>query len=372
MTGVVMRKIVLVLFCILFGAMNVTASEGDLDGDSILDSEDDDIDGDGMNNTEDDCPLLSGLSTQLEVGCPDYDADGIPDHLDWNRDGDSWDNDEDDCPMTPGSSKFVLKGCKDIDGDFMPDIYDDDADGDGIRNEMERAASTGLVMYDPYNFNSVPPDFDEDTIPDVLDDDADNDGISNINEIAASRISGVDYNHLDDQSTPPDYDNDGIPDGVDEDSDNDGWPDYVEIDRGSSITNENDNPHDMYFGVDTGFFYYGGLTFGEDYDGEAVEFSLSGLVDILTEELVIPLLLIPIYLSLYIGRKRLYNSILSEIEFTGKMDTLSDIENKTNELVKTRKLKVYHGLVLRNAIEQKENLLRQNLGSEDSTSGEEE
>jgi hypothetical protein len=128
----------------------------------------------------------------------------------------------------------------------------------------------------------------------------------------------------------------------------------------------------MYFGVDTGFFYYGGLTFGEDYDGEAVEFSLSGLVDILTEELVIPLLLIPIYLSLYIGRKRLYNSILSEIEFTGKMDTLSDIETKTNELVKNRKLKVYHGLVLRNAIEQKENRLRQNLHSEDSTSGEEE
>ena len=76
-----------------------------------------------------------------------------------------------------------------MDGDFMPDIYDDDADGDGIRNEMERAASTGLVMYDPYNFNSKPSDVDEDTIPDVLDDDADNDGISNTDEIEASRIT---------------------------------------------------------------------------------------------------------------------------------------------------------------------------------------
>ncbi|MBT4981783.1 MAG: hypothetical protein HOM85_01805, partial [Euryarchaeota archaeon] len=48
------------------------------------------------------------------------------------------------------------------------------------------------------------------------------------------------------------------------------------------------------------------------------------------------------------------------------------IENKTNELVKNRKLKVYHGLVLRNAIEQKENQLRQKLRSEGSISGEEE
>ena len=146
-------------------AMCVSATESDLDGDGETNDVDLDIDGDGLNNTNDSCPLVFGTSSMLEFGCPDYDEDGNPDHLDWNRDGDAFfDNDEDDCPMVPGTSKFVLKGCKDMDGDFMPDIYDDDADGDGIRNEMERAASTGLVMYDLANFNSKPSD-DEDTIP---------------------------------------------------------------------------------------------------------------------------------------------------------------------------------------------------------------
>ena len=130
-----------------------------------------------------------------------------------------------------GSRNIEIRteGCKDMDGDFMPDLYDDDADGDGIRNENERRASTGLVMYDPYNFNSTPSDVDEDTIPDVLDDDADNDGISNEYEIASSRITGIDYDWLDDTKTPPDYDEDVTPDEIDEDSDNDGWPDDVEL-----------------------------------------------------------------------------------------------------------------------------------------------
>ena len=88
--GIDMRKVVIVLTCVLIMAMNATATEGDLDGDTIPDSVDNDIDGDNLNNSEDDCPQLAGLSTQLELGCPDYDEDGIPDHLDWNRDGDSW------------------------------------------------------------------------------------------------------------------------------------------------------------------------------------------------------------------------------------------------------------------------------------------
>ena len=57
----------------------------------------------------------------------------------------------------------ILKGCSDIDRDYVPDLYDDDADGDGIRNEMERAASTGL-LFDPFSADSTPSDVDFDTI----------------------------------------------------------------------------------------------------------------------------------------------------------------------------------------------------------------
>ena len=81
----------------------------------------------------------------------------------------------DDCPFTWGKSRVILMGCSDIDRDFVPDNYDDDADGDGIRNEMERAASTGTQLFDPYDPSSTPADSDLDTIPDVLDDDNDND-----------------------------------------------------------------------------------------------------------------------------------------------------------------------------------------------------
>ena len=352
-----MRRILVLLLALAMVAANASATESDLDGDGENDDVDLDIDGDGFENTNDSCPLVFGASSLLEIGCPDYDEDGIPDHLDWNRDGDIWDNDEDDCPMVPGSSRFVLKGCKDMDGDFMPDLYDDDADGDGIRNEMERAASTGLVMYDPYNFNSTPSDVDEDTIPDVLDDDADNDGISNVDEIAASRITGIDYSWLDDSLTPPDYDKDGSPDAIDEDSDNDGWPDDVELDRGSGHLDEDSNPHLLYLGIDTGIFYGGGLTFYNEYTDDALEISLSGLMDIVFEELVILLLLVPIYLGLFLSRRRIFNELISDIESAEDVSKLSSIEETANEYVKSKQLKVYHGLVLRNLIETQENKL---------------
>lgn len=360
-----MRRILVYLMAIGMIAMCVSATESDLDEDGQTDDMDLDIDGDGLNNTNDSCPLVFGTSSKLEFGCPDYDDDGIPDHLDWNRDGDAWDNDEDDCPMVPGTSKFVLKGCKDMDGDFMPDLYDDDADGDGIRNEMERSASTGLVMYDPYNFNSTPSDVDEDTIPDVLDNDADNDGISNADEIEASRITGENYNWLDETLTPPDYDGDGSPDALDEDSDGDGWPDDVELDRGSDHLDKNSNPHLMYFGVDTGIFYAGGLTFYDGYTDDALEISLSGLMDIVFEELVILLLLVPIYIGLFISRRKIFNDLIADIESTEDLDKLGSIEESANELVRSKQLKVYHGLVLRNLIETRENYIEAKLPNSD-------
>ena len=328
-----MRQILYVMFMILFILPNVSANDSDIDGDGINNDVDNDIDGDGFNNSEDDCPWIHGDSRLIQSGCPD------------------------------------------MDGDFVPDIYDDDADGDGIRNEMERAASTGIKLYDPYNSESTPSDVDEDTIPDVLDDDADNDGILNEYEMAAKRITGIDYDWRNASSTPPDFDEDGVPDAVDEDSDNDGWPDRVEIDRGSNHLDSSENPHNMYMGIDSGFFYLGGFSFQDEYDAESIEISLSGTLDIVTEELVIPLLLVPLYIMAYVARKRQYLLLMDEIENTTEASELSLIEKRTNQMVKSRRIKVYHGLVLRNAIEEKEvQLGSENLSLENSwvTSIEEE
>ena len=278
-------------------AFPTNASEHrDLDGDGLGDNIDEDMDGDNVNDDVDVWPEDAGIWS-------DSDGDGYADQ--------GLHPLSDNCPFIYGKSKIRLKGCSDIDGDFMPDEYDDDADGDGIRNEMERAASSGTILYDPYNAASTPLDSDKDTLPDVLDDD----------------------------------------------NDNDGWPDDVELDRGSDAYDSESTPFNMYMGMNTGFFYRGGLTgnsFSSEYDPESFEISLSALSEIVFEELVIPLLLVPIYFAIFFARRGEYKKCLKTIESASSKIELIEIESVINEMVKERKIKVYHGLVLRNSLEQKE------------------
>ena len=293
-----------------------------------------DSDQDGFDDSKDSCPDVYGNSTLDRIGCLDIDGDGWsnPDSnwtasqgadafpsranawLDLDQDG--FPNhlgldDSDDCPFTPGYSRVILNGCSDLDSDFVPDLYDDDADGDGIRNEMERAASTGLNLFDPFSAESTPSDVDFDTIPDVLD----------------------------------------------SDNDNDGWPDELEIERNSDHLNREETPLNKYFGIQTGIIYHGGFTFDNQYDEGEIELSLSWFISVLTGELVIPIALIPIYVFIFVVRQRKYNTILTLIELENDLERLFDIEQEVNELVRGRTLKVYHGLVLRNAIEERENVL---------------
>jgi len=287
-------------------AFPFNASEhADLDSDGIGDNSDADRDGDGVNNEADKWP-------QEPLIWSDQDGDGYADQGQHAL--------SDDCPFTYGKSRVRLMGCSDIDGDFVPDQYDDDADGDGIRNEMERSASSGTVLYDPFNAESTPPDTDADTIPDVLD----------------------------------------------HDNDNDGWPDDVELDRGSDRYDPDQTPFNMYFGVNTGFFYAGGLgpgSFSTDFHEDEMEFSMSGVSEIVFEELVIPFLLIPVYLGVFFARRQEYKRCLTTIEKAGSLPELHQVEKVVNDLVKARKLRVYHGLVLRNAIEEREG----EFGGEGST-----
>ena len=280
----------------------------------------------------------SGNSTIDRVGCLDSDGDGYSNPSEnWTRemgadsfpdDPRAWsdlDNDgftdqrgtdyTDDCPFTWGKSRVILRGCSDIDRDFVPDAYDDDADGDGIRNEMERAASTGTQLYDPYNGESTPSDMDLDTIPDVLDDD----------------------------------------------NDNDNWPDEVEIDRGSDPYDEDSNPFNMYFGFSTGFFYMGGLETTREYEPSGFEMSLSVVLDVVTEELMIPFLLIPLYILLTIGRRRQFHIFEERIKEAKTCEELLEIESTINNLIRNRGIKLYHGLVLRNTIEEYEAIIERNL-----------
>ena len=275
---------------------NNASEHSDLDGDGIGDVADEDMDGDLSPDDVDVWPEDSGIWS-------DTDGDGYADQGLHPK--------SDNCPFIYGKSRYRLQGCSDVDGDFTPDIYDDDADGDGIRNEMERAASSGTILYDPYNADSTPLDSDKDTIPDVLDDD----------------------------------------------NDNDGWPDDVELDRGSDIYDKEETPFNLYFNSNTGFFYSGGLSgdsFSSEYDAESIEISLSALSEIVFEELVIPFLLVPIYFAIFFARRGEYKKCLAEIEGAKSLKELIELESKVNLMVKEKRIKVYHGLVLRNALEESE------------------
>ena len=275
---------------------NNASEHSDLDGDGIGDVADEDMDGDLSPDEVDVWPEDSGIWS-------DTDGDGYADQGSHAK--------SDNCPFTYGKSRYRLNGCSDIDGDFTPDIYDSDADGDGISNQQEIAASTGTILYDPYNADITPLDFDKDTIPDDLD----------------------------------------------PDDDNDDWPDDVEIDRGSDKFNKEETPFNLYFNSNTGFFYSGGLSgdsFSSEYNAESIEISLSALSEIVFEELVIPFLLVPIYFAIFFARRGEYKKCLAEIEAAKSLKQLIELESKVNLMVKEKKIKVYHGLVLRNALEENE------------------
>ena len=294
-----------------------------------------DDDNDGYDET-DDCPDEFGNSSKDRIGCLDSDGDGYSDpSANWNLsdgadafplqsvawsdiDGDGFTdqpnlNFTDDCPLKFGKSREILYGCSDMDLDWIPDVLDDDIDGDGISNEMERAASLVLTFYDPMDANSVPADSDFDTIPDA----------------------------------------------IDEDDDNDGWPDLTEQDRGSDPRDLEDTPFNQYFGINTGFFYHGGFDTSSEYDAEAFEVSLSGVLEIVTEELVIPFLLIPIYLYYFVSRRKRFDALRLEVINCNEEDGLFTLEKEVNVLIENRKIKTIHGLILRNAIEEKENSIRE-------------
>ena len=289
---------------LLFVIPNAAADEGCQAGDSTEDRVGClDSDGDGWSDADDNWTIEMGADVfPLDSGIwSDADGDGYADQ--------GMNELSDNCPFTYGKSRVRLVGCSDIDGDFMPDIYDDDADGDGIRNEMERAASSGTILYDPYNPNSTPLDSDKDTIPDVIDDD----------------------------------------------NDNDGWPDLVELDRGSDILDASETPFNLYLGINTGIFYSGGIngnSFSFDYDAESVELSISAFLEIVFEELLIPLLLVPTYFAIFYSRASKYRELLGKIENSTSKTELIEIEKEVNLMVKDKNIKVYHGLVLRNAIEE--------------------
>ncbi|MBB1546347.1 MAG: thrombospondin type 3 repeat-containing protein, partial [Capnocytophaga sp.] len=107
--------------------------QADLDGDGIGDVCDEDIDGDGVNNATDNCARIPNTNQK------DTDKDGKGDACDDDVDGDGVPNDKDNCPETYNPDQA------DTDRDGIGDACDNDADGDGVPNDKDDEHQTVLI-----------------------------------------------------------------------------------------------------------------------------------------------------------------------------------------------------------------------------------
>ena len=183
---------------------DLTPSNGDLDGDGILDIDDADIDGDGINNIDDADIDGDGINN---IDDNDIDGDGIANENDNDLDGDGIENTVD----------------TDVDGDGIVNEEDTDKDGDGIINEEDNDIDGDGIV------NNNDGDIDGDGVENDKDSDIDGDGTDN------SVDNDIDGDGID-NDVDSDIDGDGIDNGSDTDADGDGIDENTDPEKGISDT----------------------------------------------------------------------------------------------------------------------------------------
>ncbi|MFL2961089.1 MAG: hypothetical protein ACJZ4T_06275, partial [Candidatus Thalassarchaeaceae archaeon] len=180
--------------------------DGDLDGDSIINSADTDDDGDGYIDSSDAFPTDS-------TEWADTDSDGIGNNADTDDDGDGVSDANDDFPLDSSEQYdadgdgFGHNADNDDDGDGIQDADDTDRDGDGTADATDAF---------PDNYNEWT-DTDSDSIGNNEDTDDDGDGV----------LDTADAFPLDSAETV-DTDGDGTGNNADTDDDGDGYSDADE------------------------------------------------------------------------------------------------------------------------------------------------
>jgi len=385
-----------------------------------------DSDGDGFADDDDECEDYFGTSTFQELrGCPDQDGDGLPNHdgdgedvdiyagnahggtpHDW--DGDGEDNFEDDFPADRtqwadsdgdgygdnwdpavlGISLAIytlerseigadwpgeyVKNATNI--DWFPDDEDSwsDSDGDWFTDQ------TGLDHSDVCPFTkgtSVTPwkgceDIDHDGIMDLSDTDADGDGIANSLEEAAAAAEGTTYDIYNASSTPLDTDGDGTPDSIDTDDDNDDFPDIMEKERKSDPLDANETPLNVLKigGQETsGVYFIPGKGFSSQYDPDGYEMSLSMALSLIQSELLIPIMVAPLSLWAVLRKGRRFRRIRKRLTRVDEMEDLNEYESKIDHLIEKNKVKIQHGMLLRNLYERRKEEMEEAYRTPEST-----
>jgi hypothetical protein len=162
----------------------------------------------------------------------------------------------------------------------------------------------------------------------------------------------TDNDPFDADEYPADTDGDGTPDQFDDDDDGDSFPDTLEAERGTDPLDANETPLSQY-GDNSGIYWVPGEGFSSSYNAEAYEFSVSALMDMMSSEYLIPLLLLPITLLLLLRRQRRFTKMRKDMESAESLDDLEGAEEAIDNLIIKRKVKVVHGVLLRNLFERK-------------------
>jgi hypothetical protein len=191
---------------------------------------------------------------------------------------------------------------------------------------------------------------------DIADLDADGDGITNALELQAGGALSIAFDIYNASSTPDDMDGDGMPDVLDGDTDGDGFPDDLERERGTNPSDAKDTPISQY-GENTGIYYVPGDGFQSSYDPQGYELSVSALVFMLTSEFLLPLILLPASLFLVMRKGFRFKKIRRQLRDTTSIAQLEGAEEMIDNLILKNKVKVVHGVLLRNQFERcRENL----------------
>jgi len=331
-----------------------------------------DSDNDGFADDIEDCDDVPGLSHIALLGCPDSDGDGLPDDVDLYpgpHGGTADDYDGDGVVNVEDAFQFDRTQTNDSDGDgrgdnqsegaTTPDLFPDDAgawgdsDGDGFTDQLNNVNTDDCPSIP--GSSTTPwrgcPDIDGDGIMDLSDKDADGDGISDSLEEQAGGALGIPYDIYNASSVPEDLDGDGMPDVLDDDTDGDGFPDDLEEERGSDTMDANQTPMNMYGEGDLGFYYVPGEGFKSGYQEEGYEISASMAVDMLTSEFLLPLLLLPLSLVLMLRKGRRYKKMRKRLDTCKDVDILEEYEGDIDDMIMKKKIKVEHGMILRNQFE---------------------
>jgi len=343
-----------------------------------------DTDNDGFADEIDDCDDVPGLSMIAMVGCPDSDGDGLPDEVDYypgSHGGSALDYDGDGTNNTIDAFPFDKTQTSDVDGDGRGDNQSDgatdpdafpedtgawsDSDGDGWTDQMGNDNTDDCPSIP--GESETPwrgcPDIDGDGEMDITDEDADGDGITNVLELQAGGALATPFDIYDANSTPPDLDGDGMPDVLDEDTDGDGFPDDLEKERGSDPDDANTTPINLYGESELGVFYVPGEGFQSGYSDDGYELSASMMVTMMTSEYLAAILMVPITLFALLRKKRRYKRMRRRLDEVDELDELEGVELIIDKMILKGRVKVEHGILLRNQFERRREDLMEEVGS---------